>query len=137
MMSQLISAQRVKIGNPAVLHRLQMLGDLCDEVDQGRIDPGAVPGRLGDIAGTAAKLARTTQTMVLNDPAAAARVVQDLMRGAGSAEELLHAAALLEIQHPRIAELLRVYGAGRTDETVEHMRTVLAGAGPLGANARH
>ena len=126
MMSQLISAQRVKIGNPAVLHRLQMLGDLCDEVDQGRIDPGAVPGRLGDIAGTAANLARTTQTTVLSDPAAAARVVQDLMRAAGSAEELLHAAALLEIQHPRIAELLRVYGAGRTDEAVEHARRAMA-----------
>jgi hypothetical protein len=130
MMSQLISAQRVKIGNPAVLHRLQMLGDLCDEIDQGRIDPADVPGRLGDIAGTAANLARTQQTTVLSDPAAAARVVQDLLRGAGSAEELLHAAALLEIQHPRIAELLRVYGAGRTDETVEHMRAVLAATGP-------
>jgi len=132
MMSQLISAQRVKIGNPAVLHRLQMLGDLCDEIDQGRVQLGDVPGRLGDIAGTAANLARTTQATTLTDPASAARVVQDLLRGAGSAEELLHAAALLETQHPRIAELLRVYGAGRTDETVEHMRAVLAATGPLG-----
>ena len=69
MMSQLISAQRVKIGNPAVLHRLQMLGDLCDEIDQGRVQLGDVPGRLGDISGTAANLARSTQASTLSDPA--------------------------------------------------------------------
>ncbi len=129
MMSQLISAQRVKIGNPGVLHRLQILGDLCDEVDQGRIDSDALPRRLEEIAGTAANLARSTQTTLLTDPVASARVVQDLLRATDSAGEILHAAALLETRHPRIAELLRVYGAGRTDEAVEHMRLVLA-AGP-------
>ena len=51
------------------------------------------------------------------------------MRVTDSAEELLHAAALLETRHPRIAELLRVYGAGRTDEAVEHMRATMS-AGP-------
>ena len=125
MMSQLISAQRVKIGNPAVLHRLQILGDLCDEVEQGRISPDDVPSRLGQIAGTAANLARTTQTAALSDAASAARVVQDLLRATDSAAELLEAAALLEARHPRVAELLRVYGAGRTDEAVDHMRAVM------------
>ena len=128
MMSQLISAHRVKIGNPAVLHRLQMLGDLCDDVEQGRLGTATVPGRLEEIAGTAANLARTTQTAALTDPAATARVVQDLLRATDSAGELLHAAALLESRHPRIAEVLRVYGAGRTDEAVEHMRAVMTAA---------
>jgi predicted transcriptional regulator len=126
MMSQLISAQRVKIGNPAALNRLQILGDLCDEVEQGRVDPHAIPARLDEVAATAANLARSTQTSVRADPAAAARVVQDLMRATDSAEELLHAAAMLEPRHPRIAKLLRTYGASRTDEAVEHMRAVMA-----------
>ena len=129
MLSQLMSAQRVKIGNPAVLHRLQMLGDLCDDVEQGRLGPATVPQRLEEIAGTAANLARSTQIAALTDPAATARVVQDLLRATDSAEELLHAAALLETRHPRIAEVLRVYGAGRTDEAVEHMRAVMTAAG--------
>lgn len=130
MMSQLISAQRVKIGNPAVLHRLQMLGDLCDDVEHGRISPDDVPSRLEQVAGTAANLARTTQTAVLTDPVSAARVVQDLLRATDSAADLLDAATLLEGHHPRVAELLRVYGAGRTDEAVDHMRAVLGAAVP-------
>jgi predicted transcriptional regulator len=132
MMSQLISAQRVKIGNPAALNRLQILGDLCDEVEQDRIAPSSIPSRLDQVASTAANLARSTQTSVRADPAAAARVVQDLMRATDSADELLHAADMLEARHPRIAQMLRTYGASRTHQAIEHMRTVMATNGPPG-----
>ena len=89
-----------------------------------------MPQRLEEIAGTAANLARSTQIDGAHRPGRdRARVVQDLLRATDSAEELLHAAALLETRHPRIAELLRVYGAGRTDEAVEHMRAVMTAAG--------
>jgi predicted transcriptional regulator len=42
MLSQLISAQRVKIGNPAVVHRLQALLHLAESVDQHTPDEIAV-----------------------------------------------------------------------------------------------
>ena len=48
-----------------------------------------------------------------------------MFRAAASAEEVIAAAALLDERHPRIAELLRVYGAGRTADAVEsYQRTV-------------
>src|SRR5690606_39638167 len=37
MLSQLGSAHRVKIGNPAVLHRLEALQALLEEVEAGRV----------------------------------------------------------------------------------------------------
>jgi len=49
-----------------------------------------------------------------------------VLRAVASATEILQAAELLEAQHAELAEVLRVYGAGRSDEAVAHYeRTVL------------
>lgn len=127
MLSQLISAQRVKIGNPAVVQRIQAL----DELTATRsLSPADQERRIDEIRGSSGLLTRTTSAA----PSAGPRPVdsrdvvhgiQDVFRATASAEEVISAAALLDERHPRIAELLRVYGAGRTADAVEsYQRTV-------------
>lgn len=100
MLSQLLSGRRVKIGNPAVVQRLQSLLDLADEA------PGLTTDELAarmtaarDVQGTF-----TTGRVVRDDQHAAA--VGELQASASRAE-LDDAAALLEGRHPRLAALLR------------------------------
>ena len=45
MLSQLMSANRVKIGNPAVVLRLQALQDLAHNVDRGLVDQAHLEDR--------------------------------------------------------------------------------------------
>jgi transcriptional regulator with XRE-family HTH domain len=122
MLSQLISAQRVKIGNPAVVQRIQALDQLAADVTDERVDPAALAQRLDAVRGATAPISRTTHTgSPRPSPAgthAVVRGIQDVLRTAASAEELLAAAGRLEPDHPRLAELLRVYGTGRTDDAV-------------------
>jgi transcriptional regulator with XRE-family HTH domain len=122
MLSQLMSAQRVKIGNPAVLQRMLELEELAGEVDRAGMDSAELDGRLREVAATSGTLSRTSQTGVRLEPNNAVAVVQSLLRATASAEELLSASRQLEAKHPSIAELLRVYGTSRTDEAVAHYR---------------
>ncbi|TQJ16985.1 helix-turn-helix domain-containing protein [Kribbella jejuensis] len=52
MLSQLVSAQRVKIGNPAVVARLRAASELADLAIAGGIDPTDVPAELNTIRST-------------------------------------------------------------------------------------
>jgi transcriptional regulator with XRE-family HTH domain len=122
MLSQLMSAQRVKIGNPAVLQRMLELEELAGEVDRAGMDSAELDGRLREVAATSGTLSRTSQAGVRLEPNNAVAAVQSLLRATASAEELLSASRQLEAKHPSIAELLRVYGTSRTDEAVAHYR---------------
>ena len=128
MLSQLRSAQRVKIGNPAVLERLRAL----DEVAAGGAPEGealdallaAVRARTGYSSWTA-RVPRPADpghgpATTATDARTVVHALQDLLRAVAPADELLAAAALLQDQHPAVAELLRVYGAGRTDAAQAH-----------------
>lgn len=66
MLSQLMSAQRVKIGNPAVVSRLRALSELADLAIAGEIDPHDIPGELDGIR--AATGAYTHATAQLSRP---------------------------------------------------------------------
>ena len=117
MLSQLASGQRAKIANPTVLVRLQALRGLAD-------DPG-----LGELS--RAELGRRTQavreleptgvygTTQLAAPAGPAPV-QALLRAVATPEELARAADALAGQHAGLAEVLRVYGLGTSDEAETH-----------------
>lgn len=122
MLSQLMSAQRVKIGNPAVLQRMLELEELAGEVDRAGMDSAELDSRLREVAATSGTLSRTSQAGARLEPNNAVAVVQSLLRATASAEELLSASRQLEAKHPSIAELLRVYGTLRTDEAVAHYR---------------
>jgi DNA-binding transcriptional regulator YdaS (Cro superfamily) len=52
MLSQLMSAQRVKIGNPAVVSRLRAVSQLADQAIASEIDPQDIPIELDRIRGT-------------------------------------------------------------------------------------
>lgn len=121
MLSQLCSGQRVKIGNPAVVERLGSLDDLARRGSAGQLTTEDLPVRLGAIKAATGGMPRTGITRgQASPPMEAVRTVQGVLRAVASADELLESAAILEPQHPALAEVLRVYGAGRTDAAVAH-----------------
>lgn len=119
MLSQLISAQRVKIGNPAVLHRVQALEELAQAVRSGEIGDDEVPGRLGEIRSSTGQWTRTgTQPQGGDD--AVVDGIRNLLRAVASGQQLKAAAAALEGEQPDLAEVLRVYGMGPDGPAREH-----------------
>lgn len=126
MLSQLMSGQRAKISNPAVLARLLAVQALVDDPGFGRMRPEAVRARLAAIRAEAPTTARNLR---LPDPPSAdgdaVGTVQALLRAVASAAEIETAATRLEADLPDLAELLRAYGTGRTDEARAHYRRVM------------
>lgn len=130
MLSQLMSGQRAKIGNPAVVQRLQSLRDLAAQVADGTLTAVEAAARMDEIRESAgsALLGTASAHTTVGGPAArqavparrVVREIQSLLRSLGSADDLLTAADTLAADHPELAEFLRVYGAGRTDEAVAH-----------------
>lgn len=120
MLSQLVNAQRVKIGNPVAVQRLQELVGLAGEVTSGRVSAAEAEARLVEIASQSGVVTGTTASIRTVPPAAAARMIQGLLRAVADAGELLAAAAAIEQQHPEVAEVLRVYGTGRTQDAIAH-----------------
>ncbi len=94
MLSQLMSGQRVKIGNPAVLHRLQELSDLADRATEVSLEE--VAARIAGIRGE-----HVTISGRRTDPTATATT----LRQAAPSAELLRLAGLTDA--PALAELLR------------------------------
>jgi transcriptional regulator with XRE-family HTH domain len=99
MLSQLISAHRVKIGNPAVVHRLQALGDLAGQAP--RMTPEAIAARLVEIHDE--QVTMTGQPPAHPDASRAAATQAHLRSIATPAELLALAAATT---NTRLAELL-------------------------------
>lgn len=126
MLSQLMSGQRAKIGNPAVVQRLQALQELAGQVAEGRTGAMEAAARMDEIRESAGSsvLGATTHSSTGDGPAAPARQVvrgiQSVLRSVASAGEIERAARTLAPGHPQLAEFLRVYGAGRTSEAVTH-----------------
>lgn len=119
MLSQLGSGRRVKIGNPAVLQRLDELNALADVVRAGRLSAAQAAGDLDRIRET------VTGVLTRTDPAGAdaqaAALVRDLLRSVASGEDLRDAAALLEPGYPALADVLRRYGLGRLEDAAAHL----------------
>lgn len=141
MLSQLMSGQRAKISNPAVLHRLLAIEELVAAPGFDALTAADVRARLDEIRGEAAATTsglRMTADRVPSGrvqdgratgeqaPAESARLVQSVLREAASAAEIEAAAALIGERFPDLAEVLRVYGNGRVSEAEAHfIRTIL------------
>jgi transcriptional regulator with XRE-family HTH domain len=121
MLSQLMSGHRIKIGNPVAVQRLQTLVSLTAEVAAGRVTLADVETRLADIGRRFTPLTQGATTASTPSSTSLARALQNLFRAVASAEELLDAAATIGAKYPEIANLLRVYGAGRTSDAVAHI----------------
>lgn len=132
MLSQLASGQRAKIANPAVLARLQALAALAE-------DPGLPDLSRAELARRVAAVRDLEPTGLLTTASAptasgaGAGAVQTLLRAVASAGEVEQAAALLAGPHPGLAEVLRVYGLGRTAEARAHWAAVVDGGSGPGA----
>lgn len=120
MLSQLMTAQRVKIGNPGVLQRLEALGELADQITEGRILPDAVANRLAQIPTVTGRLTRTEHAATPATDEAVVAVVRGLLRAVASGQELRDAVELLRPAHPGIADLVAAYGLGASGEALAH-----------------
>jgi predicted transcriptional regulator len=126
MVSQLGSGHRVKIGNPAAVARLQRLLGVCEEIREGRLDVATAVKLLEQERDDHVLTTRTSQV----NPRRGAAEVQRLLRTVASPEEVRQAANLLDAEHPSIAELLRVYGAGPSEEAVAHYERTMPAEHP-------
>ncbi|KIZ19407.1 helix-turn-helix domain-containing protein [Streptomyces natalensis] len=125
MLSQLMSGQRAKIGNPAVVQRVQALQELAGQVADGSVSAAEATNRMEEIKKTAggSVLNNTTQQTSSTGATTVRRVVreiQSLLRSVSDAGDIIDAANSLAATHPELAEFLRVYGAGRTADAVAH-----------------
>jgi predicted transcriptional regulator len=125
MLSQLMSGQRAKIGNPSVVQRVQLLQELAAQVCDGSVPAAEAAVRMEEIrvsrGGSVLSTGHTSSTS--GGAPTVRRVVREmqaLLRAVASAQDIVAAAALIDEEHPELAELLRVYGAGRTAEAIDH-----------------
>ncbi|MFH8367933.1 helix-turn-helix domain-containing protein [Streptomyces sp. NPDC018031] len=123
MLSQLMSGQRAKIGNPAVVQRVQALQELSSQVADGRVSAAEAAERMEEIKKSAGGSVLNTQPTASTGAPTVRRVVreiQSLLRSVSAAGDIIEAADSLAPTHPELAEFLRVYGAGRTADAVAH-----------------
>lgn len=121
MLSQLISGRRVKIGNPAVLARLEELTSIALDVRSGRTPPAALPHLLSTVQEATGHLS-TTATHRYADDAGLADGMHRLLRAVASGQELRLAAQELDPRFPELAELIRVYGLGTPEQARAHLQ---------------
>jgi transcriptional regulator with XRE-family HTH domain len=158
MLSQLMSAQRAKISNPTVLHRLLAAEELAADPGFGALPVAEVKERLREIGAESAATTSGLRVAAFRGAAASGRVpagrasgertgdgaaveagaadgapvhaesavrlVQALLREVASATEIETAAGLIGDRFPDLAEVLRVYGNGRTSEAEAHYARV-------------
>ncbi|MCZ1008778.1 helix-turn-helix domain-containing protein [Streptomyces lydicus] len=125
MLSQLMSGQRAKIGNPAVVQRVQALQDLAGQVADGSVSAAEATDRMEEIKKTAGgsvlnNTAQQTSSTGATTVRRVVREIQSLLRSVSDAGDIIDAANALAPAHPELAEFLRVYGAGRTADAVAH-----------------
>ncbi|MFG2826636.1 helix-turn-helix domain-containing protein [Streptomyces sp. NPDC048434] len=125
MLSQLMSGQRAKIGNPAVVQRVQALQDLAGQVADGSVSAAEATERMEEIKKTAGgsvlnNTAQQTSSTGATTVRRVVREIQSLLRSVSDAGDIIDAANTLAPAHPELAEFLRVYGAGRTADAVAH-----------------
>lgn len=126
MLSQLMSGQRAKIGNPAVVQRVQALQELAAQVSRGEVSAADATERMDEVRRTAGgSVLNGTQQNATSGASQTpvkrvVREIQDLLRSVSDAADILDASSSLAGTHPELAEFLRVYGAGRTSDAVAH-----------------
>ncbi|MGP8300526.1 helix-turn-helix domain-containing protein [Streptomyces inhibens] len=125
MLSQLMSGQRAKIGNPAVVQRVQALQELASQVSDGSVSAAEATDRMEEIKKTAGgsvlnNTAQQTSSTGATTVRRVVREIQSLLRSVSDAGDIIDAANTLAPTHPELAEFLRVYGAGRTADAVAH-----------------
>ncbi|HEY0447850.1 helix-turn-helix transcriptional regulator [Actinophytocola sp.] len=112
MLSQLVSARRVKIGDPAVLARLLMLDQRCDAARMPPV-PQAVDALLDEVARARWQWAGPRIPAPRGRRGPARGSAADALRSIAEPARLAAAAAALGPAFPELAEVLR-QAAGRS-----------------------
>ncbi|NYV77844.1 DNA-binding protein [Streptomyces sp. UH6] len=127
MLSQLMSGQRAKIGNPAVVQRVRLLQELAAQVADGSVSAAEAAERMEEIKKSqgGSMLSAAAQQAAASPVGAptvkrVVREIQSLLRSLAAAGDIIEAAERIGESHPELAEFLRVYGAGRTADAVAH-----------------
>lgn len=124
MLSQLVNAQRVKIGNPAVVQRLRDLSDLAEDV-RGGLNVAEVEPRLAGIHDSVTTMSgprsRANGEGTTGDPVL---LIRSVLHAVASGRQLQLAAEQLQDQYADLAEVLRVYGTGKYDDAAAHFRSI-------------
>lgn len=123
MLSQLATGQRVKIGNPAALQRLQALREFAGGVAVGEKSLSECDEVLAEIGTRSGIFTQSTSSPPA--PAATSRIVHQLMGSVASAADWERSAATVD--NPKIAEFLRTFGAGQPGECLEFLERVQSG----------
>jgi transcriptional regulator with XRE-family HTH domain len=133
MLSQLMSAHRAKISNPAVLTRLHLVESMTEAPGWHHLPPDEQLRRLAEVrderatatspatvelrrAGDVGSSARPAGPVGAPAPADPIAAVQALLRAVASATEIEAAADRLAADFPDLAQALRILGNGRTTE---------------------
>lgn len=133
MLSQLMSGQRAKISNPAVLARLLQLEAMVGERSWDALSRAEQERRLEEVrAAQRSSLTIDQSAAASTEPAPQegdpVTAIQSLFRHVASASDLQGAAELLDARYPDLAEALRVLGAGRTQDARAYYKRVVTGA---------
>lgn len=154
MLSLVMRGQRARIANPDAAARLTAVLRLAQDVRAGAVPAGDASRVLAGIRTSRTPGQDSMGASVTrhpageghstepvpdsgpgpgpgpgSDPASDADLrfalrLRDLLTSRASAVDILGAAAVLDAGHPGLAEILRVCGAGRTDEAVELVRAL-------------
>jgi transcriptional regulator with XRE-family HTH domain len=131
MLSQLMSGQRAKIGNPAALSRLFAIEAMAADPGFSALPAEEVRERLDQVRSRTTSTPTHLSIPTATHPTPAVRAadpvagIQSLLRGVASAAEIEDAARLVEARYPDLATMLRVYGNGRTAEARAHYARVV------------
>ncbi|MFI9627239.1 DNA-binding protein [Streptomyces sp. NPDC052042] len=153
MLSLVMSAQRARIANPDAAARLSAVLHLAHDVRTGAVPAATAYETLATIRASRTPGQDSLGTASLppapSHPAPApahgpaqdldthfALRLRDLLNSRAGAAEILAAAALLEAEHPGLADILRTCGVGRTDEAVNLVRRLDTGHGVRGVRGR-
>lgn len=130
MLSQLVTGQRIKIGNPLVLSRLQALHELASR-EPAPTGP-ELEALLRGVAESQTTITATATSESATGPARGAgagpdpgaETVRRLLRAVASGRDLERAAAALDDVVPEVAAVLRIYGTQSADDAEHHFRSV-------------
>lgn len=121
MITQVAAGNRIKLGNPSAVQRMQRLLESVPNVRTGRVTPGVALAQI-EAEHSGSVLTQTSQRL----PRQGAQDVQLVLRWAASADDLARAADLLDGEFPHLAEVLRVYGTGRSAEAAAHFASIVS-----------
>lgn len=119
MLSQLMNGQRVKIGNPLAVARVQRLLALAEEAP--RLSPQVVGDRLEQIRESRAQLTTNQFDIQRTD---VVKALRRILGAVASDSEREAAARALDEVAPGVAEFVRVYGGGSREEAERHLRSI-------------